>query len=108
VKPFVSLQFLNPIQSHWNSLDGGSAHRKAATEHKQNKHKQTSMPRLGFEPTIPVFERANTFHALDRAATVIGNSFVITYINTYTLVYTCITHILIVLFIVRNLHIKIF
>jgi hypothetical protein len=25
-----------------------------------------------FEPTIPVFERVKTFHALDRAATVIG------------------------------------
>jgi hypothetical protein len=28
------------------------------------------MPLAGFEPTIPVFKRANTFHALDRAATV--------------------------------------
>jgi hypothetical protein len=33
---------------------------------------QTSMPRVGFEPTIPAFERAKTIHALDRAATVIG------------------------------------
>jgi hypothetical protein len=31
------------------------------------------MPRVGFEPTIPVFERAKTVHVLDRAATVIGN-----------------------------------
>jgi hypothetical protein len=30
------------------------------------------MPRVGFEPTIPVFERAKTVHVLDRAATVIG------------------------------------
>jgi hypothetical protein len=30
------------------------------------------MPRVGFEPTIPVFERAKIFHALDRAATMIG------------------------------------
>jgi hypothetical protein len=30
------------------------------------------MPRVGFEPTIPVFERAKTVHALGRAATVIG------------------------------------
>jgi hypothetical protein len=28
----------------------------------------------GFKPTIPAFERAKTVHALDRAATVIGNS----------------------------------
>jgi hypothetical protein len=33
---------------------------------------QTSMPRVGFEPTIPVFERAKTVHALDRAVIVIG------------------------------------
>jgi hypothetical protein len=30
------------------------------------------MPRVGFEPTIPVGERQNTLHALDRAATVIS------------------------------------
>jgi hypothetical protein len=30
------------------------------------------MTQVGFEPTIPVFERAKTVHALDRAATVIG------------------------------------
>jgi hypothetical protein len=31
------------------------------------------MIRVGFEPTIPVFERAKTVHALDRAVTVIGS-----------------------------------
>jgi hypothetical protein len=30
------------------------------------------MPWVGFESTIPVFERAKTFHALDRVATVFG------------------------------------
>jgi hypothetical protein len=30
------------------------------------------MLRVGFEPTIPVFEGAKTVHALDRAAVVIG------------------------------------
>jgi hypothetical protein len=34
---------------------------------------QTSIPQVGFEPTIPVFEGPKTIHALDRAATVIGN-----------------------------------
>jgi hypothetical protein len=29
------------------------------------------MPRVEFEPTIPVSERAETFHALDRAVTAI-------------------------------------
>jgi hypothetical protein len=32
------------------------------------------MAGVGFEPTIPVFERAKTVHALDGAATVIGLS----------------------------------
>jgi hypothetical protein len=30
------------------------------------------MPQVGFEATTPVFWRAKTVHALDRAATVIG------------------------------------
>jgi hypothetical protein len=42
------------------------------TAQTQNKHTQTSMPQVGFEPTTPVFERAKTVHALDRVATVIG------------------------------------
>jgi hypothetical protein len=46
-------------------------HRTAQT---QNNRTQTSMPQVGFEPTIPAFERVKTVHALDRAATVIGFS----------------------------------
>jgi hypothetical protein len=42
-------------------------------QHKQNTHIHTSMSRVKFEPTTPVFERAKAVHALDRAATVIGN-----------------------------------
>jgi hypothetical protein len=34
----------------------------------QNKYKQIFMPQVGFERTIPIFERAKTVHALDRAA----------------------------------------
>jgi hypothetical protein len=30
------------------------------------------MPLVGFEPTIPAFERAKAFHGLNRTATVIG------------------------------------
>jgi hypothetical protein len=30
------------------------------------------MPQARFEPTIPVFQRATTVHALDRAAAVTG------------------------------------
>jgi hypothetical protein len=32
------------------------------------------MPRVGFEPTIPVFEGEKTDYVLDRTATVIGVS----------------------------------
>jgi hypothetical protein len=38
----------------------------------EKRHTQTSMPSVGFELTIPAFERTKTVHALDRAATVIG------------------------------------
>jgi hypothetical protein len=41
------------------------------TTQTQNKRTQTSMSGVGFEPTMPVFERAKTVYALDRAATVI-------------------------------------
>jgi hypothetical protein len=37
-------------------------HRKTQT---QNHRTQRSIPRVGFEPTIPVFEWAKTVHALD-------------------------------------------
>jgi hypothetical protein len=42
------------------------------TTQAQNKRTQTSMPQVGFEPTIPVVDRAKTVHALDRAATVVA------------------------------------
>jgi hypothetical protein len=47
----------------------------------QNKNTQTSMPWVGFEPTIPAFVRAKTFHALDCAATAMGNCLHISVIN---------------------------
>jgi hypothetical protein len=43
-----------------------------AGQHRQSKHTQTSMPRVGFPPTIQLFERVNAVHALDREDTVIG------------------------------------
>jgi hypothetical protein len=42
------------------------------TTQTQNKRTQTSMRRVGFEPTTPVFERVKRVHALDRAVTVLG------------------------------------
>jgi hypothetical protein len=51
-------------------------------QHKQNKCTQTSMPQMGFEPTITFFEGANTVHALDRAATVIDMRYTTSRIRT--------------------------
>jgi hypothetical protein len=39
----------------------------------QKKHDET-MPRMGFEPTMAVFEKGKAFYALDRSAAVIGDS----------------------------------
>jgi hypothetical protein len=64
-------QFLNPIHSRQDPLDGESVRRKAST-YTQNKGTQTFMPRVRFERVTPVFERAKTVHVLDRAATVTG------------------------------------
>jgi hypothetical protein len=37
------------------------------------------MPLEGFKPTIPVFKRAKTFHALNRVATVAGQIYLYLY-----------------------------
>jgi hypothetical protein len=45
------------------------------------------MPRVGLEPTIPVFEGVKTVHALDRAATLIGfSSYSVPILNTNFLI----------------------
>jgi hypothetical protein len=31
------------------------------------------MPRVGFEPTIPLFDRAKAYHALDITVTLVGS-----------------------------------
>jgi hypothetical protein len=41
-------------------------------QHEQNKRTQIPMPRVRFETTNPVSQRAKTVHALDRAATVLS------------------------------------
>jgi hypothetical protein len=54
---------------------------------------QTFMPEAGFEPMITASERAKTFHALDRSATVTGNRYVniilIKKATAYDSVYSC-------------------
>jgi hypothetical protein len=42
------------------------------TTQTQKKCTQTSVPRVGFEPTIPVFKWTKKIHALDGEAPVIG------------------------------------
>jgi hypothetical protein len=70
VEPMPLFQFLELLQSIGPLERPLPAHRTAQT---QNKRTQTTMPRVGFEPTIPVFERTKTVHAVDRGATVIGS-----------------------------------
>jgi hypothetical protein len=55
------------------------------TTQTQKKRTQISIPRVGFELTIPVLEQAKAVHALDRAATVIGSTLSLGGINTDTL-----------------------
>jgi hypothetical protein len=73
VKRFVSLQFLNLRESAGLLGRGISPPQGCYLTQRLNKSRQISMPRVGFEPMIPVFERARTVHALDGAATLIGN-----------------------------------
>jgi hypothetical protein len=73
VKRFVSLQFLNLGHSVGLLGRGDQPVARPIPTQTQNKRKQTSMPWVGFEPTIPLFEQAKTFHALDRAVTVIAS-----------------------------------
>jgi hypothetical protein len=69
VKSFVSLQLLNLRQSV-GLLGRGISPTQGHYLRKQNK-RQISMPSVEFEPTVPVFEQAKTFHALDDGVTVI-------------------------------------
>jgi hypothetical protein len=72
MKRYVSFQFLvGLLGRRISSLQGPYLHRRIQTE---NECRETSMPRVGFESTIPVFMRAKTVHALDRTATLIVHS----------------------------------
>jgi hypothetical protein len=62
---WLPFKFLYLLHSQQDSLDGGSARRKAATYTQDSTNPQTSMPQVGLEPTTSVFERAKTVHALE-------------------------------------------
>jgi hypothetical protein len=84
VKSFISLQILN--LRHSVGLLGRAiipSQSRYLTQ-TQNKHKQTPMHRVWFEPTIPAFEGEKTVHAWDRAATVID---CFTWRETYIYIY---------------------
>jgi hypothetical protein len=75
VVPWPLFQFLNLYTVSRTPWTGSQPVAKPLPIHRtqtQNKLKQTSMPRVEFKPTTPVFERAKTVYALDRAATVSG------------------------------------
>jgi hypothetical protein len=63
----------NPIHSMKDSLDGDQPITRSLLTHRrtQNKHTQTSMPPVGFEPKISVLEQLKTVHVLDYTVTVI-------------------------------------
>jgi hypothetical protein len=75
VGPWPFLSFLNLYtvgRTAWTGDQPVARPLPTHTEHKQNKRTQTSMPRVGFEPTIPGFELAKIFHASYRATPVHG------------------------------------
>jgi hypothetical protein len=60
--PWQLFQFLNPIHSRWDSTDGGSARRRAAT-YTQNTRTQTSMLVSDFgSSNLPVMSNAFTVY----------------------------------------------
>jgi hypothetical protein len=71
--PWPIFQFLNPVHSRTIWKGEQLVTRPLPIHRTQNKRTQTSMPRMGFEPKIPVCELAKSVHALDRVATVIGS-----------------------------------
>jgi hypothetical protein len=56
----------------WTEISSSQDHCLHEIAQKQKKYGHTSMLVVGFEPIIPVFERAKIVYALDHATTVIG------------------------------------
>jgi hypothetical protein len=64
------------MNSRQNFFDGKSVSHKAATYTQDNTNTETHAytPRVGFESTIPVVERAQMVHTSERAFIVIGET----------------------------------
>jgi hypothetical protein len=71
--PWTLFQFLNLYTVGRTPWTGDQSVARPLPTHRrtQTQNKRTQTP-VGLEPTIPAFERAKMIHALDRAATVIG------------------------------------
>jgi hypothetical protein len=74
VGPWPPFQFLNVYTVGRTPWTGDQLVARPLRTHRttQTQNKRRHIPRVGFELTIPVLERAKTVHALDLAATVIG------------------------------------
>ena len=91
-------RFLDHTQRHTTDgripLDEWSARRRDLYLTSHNTHnRQTSMPPVGFETTIPANERPQTY-ALDRAATGIGYSFLFTNKYYWTIFSACLRRVI--------------
>jgi hypothetical protein len=70
---FFSFLILYTVGSTpWTGINPSQGRYLHMTTQTQNKRTQTTRPRVGFEPMIPVLERAKTVHASEGAATLIG------------------------------------
>jgi hypothetical protein len=76
VGPWPLFQFLDPYTAGRIPWTGDRPVARPLPTHRtiqtQNKRTETSMPWVGFETTIPAFERAKRVHASDSGATVIS------------------------------------
>jgi hypothetical protein len=63
---FSSLNYTQPVGLFGRIVSPSKGRYLHRTTQTQFKRTQTSMPRVGFEPTIPASERLTTVHALDR------------------------------------------
>jgi hypothetical protein len=72
---FSFLIFYTDGRALWTGNEPASSPLPTHRTQTQNKRTQTSISRVGFKPTVPVFERARTVRNLDRAATVMGSGY---------------------------------
>jgi hypothetical protein len=69
---FSFLIYTQSVRLLWRGISSSQDRYIHTEKHTQNKRTQTFMPRVGFEPTLPMFKRAKTVNALDRTVTVMG------------------------------------